>query len=319
MRPLRLTLCHVLIILSFVASAQNEVSPIFQSEPRPIPSSVQIESGLRLETYFASLKPGGIGLLRLSGSGILKASAEFRGKVFPFFAGDDEAQYALVAADMNTAAGTYTLTVLVEGDAGDVIFARELRLQAASFITQALKLTGERAYLASAEIETREYARLDALTAISAAEPLWDATGFELPHASELTTPFGAFRVLNNERRTRHTGWDQNVPSGTPIRALAAGEARFAGPLELRGNYVLIDHGLGIFSGYAHFSELLVHGSQRVEAGQVIGLSGNTGRSSAPHLHWEIVYAGEWVDGLAFLDLWLPSPRGANARASAQS
>lgn len=311
MRSLRLTLCHALILLAYVASAQSEIRPIFQPKPRPLPSSAQIESGLRLETHFASLRPGGVGLLRLSGGGVLNASAEFRGKLFPFFAADDEAQYALVAADMHTAPGTYTLTVQVALDAGDVIFARELRIQAASFITQALELTGERAYLASAEIETQEYARLDALTAISAPEPLWDATGFELPHASELTTPFGAFRVLNNERRTRHTGWDQNVPSGTPIHALAAGEARFAGPLKLRGNYVLIDHGLGVFSGYAHFSELLVQAGQRVEAGQIIGLSGNSGRSSAPHLHWEIVYAGEWVDGMAFLGLWLPSPMGA--------
>jgi len=314
----RLILSLAVICWALVASVQSEIPPIFQSEPRPLPSAVQVESDLRLEAYFSSLRVGGIGLLRLEGSGILDASATFRGEVIPFFDANDDALYTLVAVDMNTAPGTYTLTVRVARDSGNVSFARELRVRPAGFIVQTLELSGDRAYLASAEIEQGEYDRLDALTSSSAAQPLWGATGFELPHDSQLTTPFGAFRVMNNERRTRHTGWDQNVPSGTPIRALAAGETRFAGPLQLRGNYVLIDHGLGIFSGYAHLSELHVQAGQRVAAGQVIGLSGNSGRSSAPHLHWEMLYRGKWVDGLAFLDLWLPAPKGEDETASAQ-
>ena len=88
--------------------------------------------------------------------------------------------------------------------------------------------------------------------------------------------------------------------------------------LDIRGNYVLIDHGLGIYSGYAHFSELYVEVGQRVEAGQIIGLSGNSGRSNGPHLHWEIAIRGQWVDGKAFLDLWLPAPSVSNGDANAR-
>jgi murein DD-endopeptidase MepM/ murein hydrolase activator NlpD len=94
---------------------------------------------------------------------------------------------------------------------------------------------------------------------------------------------------------------------GTPVYAIASGEVVYADRLDIRGNYVLLHHGWGIYSGYAHFSQLGVQVGQRVEAGQFIGLSGNTGRSSGPHLHWEIAIQGEWIDSLAFLDLWLPA------------
>ena len=295
-------------LVSLNAAAQNEAPPIFQREPRPMPSSLQIEAGLRLETYFSSLPQGGVGLLRLSGDGIQRARAEFRSESAIFFPADDGAFYALIAADMDSSPGAYPLTVHVARQSGDVTIARELRIDSANFIVQNLNLPRARAYLAEPEIESAELALLESLTSARTPAPLWDASGFELPQASELSTPFGTFRRLGDDRQSRHTGWDQNVPTGAPILAMAAGQVIFADALAIRGNYVLIDHGLGIYSGYAHFSELHAQAGQQVAAGQIIGLSGNSGRSSAPHLHWEIALRGRWVDGLAFLDLWLPSP-----------
>ncbi|MCY4063104.1 MAG: M23 family metallopeptidase [Chloroflexi bacterium] len=118
-------------------------------------------------------------------------------------------------------------------------------------------------------------------------------------------------------------GWDQNAAEGTPIRAMAAGVvARAANIVSdlygVYGRFVMIDHGYNVFTNYAHLSEALVEPGQRVEAGQIIALSGNTGRSSAPHLHWEVLAHGEWVDGLTLLDLWLPAPSGSKAEANAR-
>lgn len=299
------------------AAAQNEAPAIFQREPRPMPSSLQIEAKLQLETYFSSLAQGGVGLLRLSGDGILGARAEFRRKTTGFFHADDGDWYTLIAADMGASPRAYPLTVQVARQSGEVAFTRELRIDSANFIVQNLNLPRGRAYLADPEIESAELALLESLTSEITPAPLWDASGFELPHDSELSTPFGTFRRLGDDRQSRHTGWDQNVPTGAPIQAMAAGEVIFADALAIRGNYALINHGLGVYSGYAHFSELHVDEGQPVAAGQIIGLSGNTGRSSAPHLHWEIALRGRWVDGLAFLDLWLPSPSGAQKDAGA--
>jgi murein DD-endopeptidase MepM/ murein hydrolase activator NlpD len=67
----------------------------------------------------------------------------------------------------------------------------------------------------------------------------------------------------------------------------------FAGPLTVRGNATYIDHGWGVYTGYLHQSQLLVQAGDRVETGQLIGMVGNTGRATGPHLHWEV-----WVGGV---------------------
>jgi len=125
------------------------------------------------------------------------------------------------------------------------------------------------------------------------------------------------------EFETRHMGWDQNAAAGSPVRAMAAGvvarSSQVASDLfGVYGRLVMIDHGYNLFTSYAHLSEALVERGQRVEAGQIIALSGNTGRSSAPHLHWEILAHGEWIDGLTLLDLWLPAPSGSKAESKTQ-
>lgn len=299
-------LLFIVSLLAGAAAAQGELPPLFQPAPRPLPSSIETEAGLRLEYSFVSLTQGGSGLLRLTGAEINSARFEFRGEVQPFFVLDG-VWYALIAVEMNAPAGIYGLRVDARRGTETVSFRRDLRIDSANFILQAFDLPAARANLLDGAVEAAEFDRLAALTAESAPEPLWDAAGFELPLDSPLTSPFGSFRLLNGARETRHTGWDQVAPVGAPIRAIAAGRVVFADRLEIRGNTVLIDHGLGIFSSYAHFSDFTVRAGQRVAAGQIIGSSGDSGRSSGPHLHWEIVLGGRWVDGVSFLDLWLPA------------
>jgi murein DD-endopeptidase MepM/ murein hydrolase activator NlpD len=91
-----------------------------------------------------------------------------------------------------------------------------------------------------------------------------------------------------------HTGLDFTVcAQNLNIYAAAPGTVVFSGPLEIKGLFTVIDHGWGVYSGYAHQSELFVKFGDRVETGQLIGLIGNTGRSVGPHLHWEV-----WVNGI---------------------
>lgn len=311
-------LIHLMIIslLAFAASAQSELPPTFQPAPRPTPSSVRVMAGMRLEFYFSALKQGGSGLLRLSGADITGARFIFRGAKRPFFRHYDD-WYALVLVDMNAQPGNYPLAVTVKRPSETLSFERDLRIDAAGFIRQTLELPPERSHLAAPRIEQAEFERLAELTAGYTAEPLWDETGFALPSNHALSTPFGVFRLMNGGRETRHTGWDQNAPAGSPIHALAAGVVVLAEALEIRGNTVFIDHGLGIYSGYAHLSDNYVEVGQRVAGGQIIGSSGNSGRSTAAHIHWEIVGLGAWLDGLAFLNLWLPAPSRPQVDANA--
>jgi len=98
-----------------------------------------------------------------------------------------------------------------------------------------------------------------------------------------------------------HTGLDIVGRNGTEIFAPAPGVVIFAGPLTVRGNATMIDHGWGIYSAYMHQDEILVNVGDVVETGQVIGLVGATGRVEGPHLHWEIWSGGVQVDPLDWL------------------
>jgi len=100
-----------------------------------------------------------------------------------------------------------------------------------------------------------------------------------------------------------HTGIDFSVPQGTPVLATGPGVVRIAGPSGAYGNLVVIDHGNGISTYYGHNSSVLVSPGQRVERGQVVALSGNTGRSTGAHVHYEIRINGTPVDPRPFLDL----------------
>jgi murein DD-endopeptidase MepM/ murein hydrolase activator NlpD len=273
---------------------------------RPVPQITTTDERATLLLYFGSLSQGSVGVAHITGAGVTSARMRFLSRVTDFYAGDD-GLYVLVPVGLNVTPREYALSASVQYADG-TRSTLEVRVPVADggFARQAFTVGGERAYLTSPEIERNEYARMDSIFAQSSLERLWDEQGFQLPLASEITSPFGSFRTLNQNTQTRHTGWDLRAVPGTPIQASAGGVVAFAGPLDIRGNHVIVDHGYGVFSGYSHLSQILVTRGQTVEFGQIIGASGNTGRSNGPHLHWEIAVNGEWIDSLAFTQMWLP-------------
>lgn len=98
-----------------------------------------------------------------------------------------------------------------------------------------------------------------------------------------------------------HRGLDIAVVTGTPVRAAASGRVSFSGENGGYGLLVIIDHGNGVETRYAHNSQLLVKVGDRVQRGQIIARSGNTGNSTGPHLHFEIRQYGEAVDPQLYL------------------
>lgn len=101
--------------------------------------------------------------------------------------------------------------------------------------------------------------------------------------------------------RERHPGLDIAVPQDSYVRASGSGTVLDAGRDEVYGLFVLVDHGLGVESMYGHASRLFVTPGDPVEQHEVIALSGSTGRSTAPHLHFEIRKNGEPVDPLTYV------------------
>jgi murein DD-endopeptidase MepM/ murein hydrolase activator NlpD len=118
----------------------------------------------------------------------------------------------------------------------------------------------------------------------------------KLPLPSNVNSPFGPRLSPWTRQPELHAGLDLQASPGTPITATAPGVVRFAGTAEAYGKMIILDHGLGIESRYAHLQQTAVSSGQRVERGQLIGLTGNTGRSTAPHLHYEVQVNGRPVD-----------------------
>jgi murein DD-endopeptidase MepM/ murein hydrolase activator NlpD len=118
----------------------------------------------------------------------------------------------------------------------------------------------------------------------------------KLPLRSGVNSGFGARLSPWTREPEFHAGIDLAASSGTPVKASAPGVVRFAGVADGYGKSVILDHGAGVESRYGHLQTVGVARGQRVEIGQPIGLSGNSGRSTAPHLHYEVRVDGRPVD-----------------------
>ena len=163
----------------------------------------------------------------------------------------------------------------------------------------------------------REYARLRAAVtegaptsgpSVALPAALSGAAGAEAPSTAPvwplaqrgfITRTFGS---RAEESADGHPGIDIAVPSGSYVRAMRPGIVDDAGDDDVYGRFVRIAHGDGLTSLYGHNSWLFVQPGDSVQRLEVIALSGNTGRSTAPHLHFEITRDGELLDPLAFVN-----------------
>jgi murein DD-endopeptidase MepM/ murein hydrolase activator NlpD len=141
---------------------------------------------------------------------------------------------------------------------------------------------------------------------VAAAERLKALLSFvplRMPLAGDpsVTSPFGYRPDPFLGRPELHPGVDLAEPYGSEIRAAAAGRVVHAGPAGGYGNMVEIDHGNGLATRYAHMSEVLVEEGQEVDKDAVVGRLGSTGRSTGPHLHYEVRVDGEPVDPERYL------------------
>lgn len=146
----------------------------------------------------------------------------------------------------------------------------------------------------------REQKMLNRLYADSAKVPYFNKP-FIAPLSSFITSKYGMRRTYNNLHRGQHLGTDFRAKIGVKIPATNRGIIKFAGDLFYTGNTVIIDHGMDIYTVYGHLSKLMVKKGDIVQQGDIVAESGNTGRTSGPHLHWGVKIKGQYVNGFSLV------------------
>ncbi len=263
-------------------------------------------SSLRVTMTPGVVEAGAPELIRVEAPSADSVDGEWLGHKFAFFRERDGAWVALAGADVEAPIGPSTLHISRHQHGQDLVLNEDILIHASHYRTGTLSVSPkfvEPGPDALKEIEEESKFKAKVF-ASSAAEPLW-AGDFHAPVRAQPTDSFGTRRMFNKKLASIHKGADFRAAMGTPVHASNSGVVVLARPLYYEGNCVIIDHGLGLYTLSMHFSRIDVHEGQRVKAGDVLGLSGATGRVTGPHLHWAVRWEGAYLDPLKLLKLRL--------------
>ncbi len=234
--------------------------------------------------------------------------AELRGSFLgrPVFMQPDDARtwsgWAMIEWDRRPGPAVVELSGTTSGG-GEARGTHAVSVVARAFPEE--RLTVESRYVTPPpEVEARLVRERELLARVYAARretpPL--AAPFVKPVPGEFSSVFGTRRILNGQPRDPHSGLDLRGDTGTPVGAAGPGLVVLAQELYYSGNVVIVDHGGGLFTLYAHLSRIDVEVGRAVRAGDTVGLLGATGRVTGPHLHWGAKIGDRPFDPSALLD-----------------
>jgi murein DD-endopeptidase MepM/ murein hydrolase activator NlpD len=240
--------------------------------------------------------PGGIALVTLPAEQTPPA-ASVNGKRVAVVK-DANRWVAIVGIPLDLQPGEHKLTV----DTGEGSMEVPFRVGEKGYRTQHLTIKNQRQVTPNPEdlkrIESERLRSEAALTRFTETSPAFELIA---PVPGMRSDSYGSRRFFNGQPRKPHSGMDIAAAKGTPIRAPAAGEVVEAGEFFFNGNTVFIDHGAGLVTMYCHLERIDVEPGDRLQAGQLIGTVGATGRVTGPHLHWGVSLNGAMVDPALFL------------------
>ena len=261
-------------------------------------------NGVTLKLSAAGPAQGGLLLAEVVGAKRLTGvKADFNGREIPLWTEGEKAAnlHGLIGVDLETKPGKYEWKVSWQDAKGTAVAcSADVSVRAGKFLTEHLKV--EKQFVEpNPEQEKRaaeDQKKMKAIYDTVTPERLWQGK-FRIP-LNGVTTGgnFGRRRVLNGQSRSPHAGVDFPAANGTPVFAAQAGKVVLAEGLYYSGNTVVIDHGYGIYTMYAHLSEIEVHAGDAVKLSDEIGKVGATGRVTGPHLHWGLTVDHARVNAL---------------------
>jgi len=226
----------------------------------------------------------------------------FIDRAYPLTQGK-RSMYAFVGVGADAPTGPLPLRADFTTSAGSSgSLTAEVNVIKTAWTVDSVTIPANLARLLDPAVTATELAQLAEVYAAVSGQKLWDG-GWQLPVSGPITTRFGEQRSYNGAAVSgHHSGTDIGAPEGAPAVATNSGRVVMARQLQDRGNMVVVDHGGGLFSGYAHLSAFGVAEGQAVVGGDLVGYVGTTGLSTGAHLHWEMSAGGVLVDAIRFTD-----------------
>jgi len=240
--------------------------------------------------------------IHLETVGAATLTGTFIGYPVQFVTQDANRHDAIFGIHAFTAAGLYPMAINISSpDGASTVYTIRIRVDDGGYGSETISLDTTQQDLLTPQVMEPEWDRVATLMSGFTAQRYFDGL-MGLPSTGPVTSQFGTRRTYNGGMLdTFHSGTDFGAPPGSPVRAPAAGVVILAENLPVRGNATMIDHGWGVITGYWHQSEIAVSVGDVVTPGQTIGLVGSTGRSTGPHLHWEMWVGGVQVDPMQWV------------------
>ncbi len=277
--------------------------------PMPVDAAQPVQSGVELSSR--QITNGSLLLLQIDavklGEPVSNLRIEYQGRRYPVYPHPKASEgkyFGLIPISFHAAAGRTALVLAWTNPAGEHNLKVPFVIVAGKYRIDELQVDSSRVTPDKKNLERarREAAKIKRIYAAGSIERGWHG-GFQLPMSSEITSDFGNKRVFNGHLKSFHNGIDFRARTPSPVFAANRGIVKLAENLFYSGNAVLIDHGTGIFTIYAHLSEIDVAPGQRIEKGQRLGLTGASGRVSGPHLHWGVKVNGVAVDPFQLIEV----------------
>jgi len=270
---------------------------------------LQFPGGTEIEIIAPIVEPGQIILARLvQAPDVKRVSIRFGDAIYELGPREQALEtFALIGLDLGLKPGPYDLEMTVYLRDGRVEELKHQVLVGARDFPVKKLWVKEEFVRPPPEVQDRIQREAEILEiAYSVSSEKWLGEGlFERPHGGGMTPNFGEKRIYNDVPRSTHSGVDIAAPYGSPVYSSNTGRVVLAKDLYFSGKTVIIDHGLGLFTFYCHFSRLKVRRGDLIKKGTVIALAGSSGRSTGPHLHWGVRLLGSRVDPAALLGLAL--------------
>ena len=267
---------------------------------------VENDAGVEVSHLARSLQPGEVVLITVeSRLPVARMEAKAFDKTFLFYpTSQDTIWQGLIGIDLATTAGDYP--VLLKGTSSDGSSfeqSYELQVEHKEFPTR--RLTVDEKFVNPPDEMMprirRESKRVSGVFGAVNPDRVWEHS-FLSPVPGAPTSGFGKRSILNGQPRSPHTGTDFDADEGTPVQAPNRGKVVLVSDLYYSGNTVILDHGQGLYSYFAHLSRFAVKEGEMVSPGDRVGDVGATGRVTGAHLHWTVRLNGTRVDPLSLME-----------------